>query len=92
MSQGQLTSEYRTDVLSLAVYLNLEGHCHQRLEMKAGKAVWVFLVTDDLTELVNSYQLDVGVVPPRAFIEELARCRRELFAFLDQHKTDGAHA
>lgn len=87
MNPEQLAaSEYRTDVLSLAVYLNLEGHCHQRLEMRSGKAVWVFLATDELNELVNDYQLETGVVSPRAFIEELARCRRELFQFLDDQK------
>lgn len=86
MSQEQLTSEYRTDVLSLAVFLNLEGHCHQRLEMRGVKAVWVFAVTDELNELVNDYQLEVGSVSPRAFIDELARCRRELFQFLDDNK------
>lgn len=86
MSSGQLTREYRTDVLSLAVYLNLEGHCHQRLEMRGEKAVWVFMETDDLNELVNDYQLQMGQIEPRAFVEELARCRKELFRFLDDHK------
>jgi hypothetical protein len=87
MSSGQLTREYRTDLLSLAVYLNLEGHCHQGLEMRGGKAVWVFLETEELTELVNNYQLDMGSIEPRSFVEELARCRKELFEFLDKHKS-----
>jgi hypothetical protein len=86
MSDAAKIGEYRTEVLSLAVYLNLEGHCHQRLEMRGGKAVWVFLATDDLNDLVNTYQLDQSMVETRSFMDELVRCRRELFAFLDSHK------
>lgn len=80
------SKEYRTDVLSLAVFLCLEGHAYQSLEMRGDKAVWVFLATDELNELVNDYQLETGSVPPRAFMEELTRVRRELFQFLDKAK------
>jgi hypothetical protein len=85
MPAEQLT-EFRTEQLSLAVFLKLEGNCHQKLEMRGDKAVWVFLVTDELIELVNDFQLDVAQVSPKEFIDELSSCRRELFKFLDGHR------
>lgn len=76
-------SSYLTRDMSLAVFLNLSGHAHQRLERRAGRCFWVFRQDEALGRLVQEYTSGSALVEPKQFMLEVASIREEMFDFLD---------
>lgn len=79
-----MTSEYRTTELSMAAFLLTEGHVWQRIERIDDRmGAWVFRDGDELSELINTFQLGHAEVEPKEFAQSLARARSALFQHLD---------
>lgn len=75
--------EYITTDLALAVYLTLEGHEHQRMEMKNGMAGWVFAAVGNLPELVGSYVTDDCNADVQDTVRTAAKLKRDMYSFLN---------
>jgi hypothetical protein len=83
--------EYRTQELSLASALNLNGHAHQRLELRHGRtAVWVFQANDDVCEIVDLFYKGAIEVEPRRFALTMANVRSEMYAFVRNERERAA--
>jgi hypothetical protein len=75
--------ELRTDDLAMATFLNLEGHPHQRLEMKDRRsAQWVFVGDGTLHAAADEYHSATARVEPLAFSRKLRAVRDELYTFV----------
>lgn len=78
---------YRTGDMTLATVLVASGFKYILERHNRKRAAWVFLDVDseredDFDDLVDSYESGSCRVEPRAFVEELARVRTELYRFL----------
>lgn len=79
--------ELRTDDLAMATFLNMEGHAHNRLEMKDRRsAEWVFYGDGDLKQIAEEYQAADGLVEPLAFSRRLRVIRDELYQFIKANR------
>lgn len=77
----------RTDDLALATTLRLDQIDPQRMEVRDGKAFWVFEGHAALA-IQKAYEAGQCRVEPRAYNLELRRVREQLFMFL---RANGIH-
>ncbi len=75
--------EYITTDLALAVFLTLEGHENQRMEMREGRAGWVFAVVGNLADLVGSYVTEDSNADVQDTIRTAAKLKRAMYDFLE---------
>lgn len=70
--------EFTTNDLTLAAYLEHEGHTIQDVEVIDRILHWFFLQTEALVECVNRYQKGAVSVEPRKFSNIRDRLRKEM--------------
>lgn len=74
-----VATEYKTSDMALAVFLNLRGHCHSRLERDGRRCLWVFIVVGELLTLVEHYLTEEAVGDVQDVIETSKRLREEMY-------------
>jgi hypothetical protein len=79
---------FRTKDMTEATLLASQGFRYTLERQSANLAVWVFEVTDenaeDLESITSNYVERSTRVEPRAFMAEVGRIRSELYKFLKQ--------
>jgi hypothetical protein len=80
--------EYRTKVLSEAVFLAGLGHTYEIVRLSSHECAWVFnppeAKQEEFDEQLANYDNHQALVEPASYTLELTRMRKELYAFLDR--------
>ena len=75
-------TEYKTDNMALAVFLNLKGHNHCRLERGARGCLWVFIVVGLCMHDVASFLDGHGEADVEDTLKVSKAVREEMYDFM----------
>jgi hypothetical protein len=81
---------YRTDDMSLATILKIEGHTPQQVGWIGENCYWWVLINDDLMDCIASFDAGETRVEPREYNRVFHKIRKQMFATKESSPTTAA--
>lgn len=75
---------YRTNDMSLATTLTIEGHTAQQVGWIGEDCYWWFLITDDLMDAIAAFDSGESRVEPREYNRTFHKVRKQMYATKDR--------